>query len=239
MAFLTNVLGKSGTQLEVDPMFMAGRVAMRPLDFKKNGRVLGHYSINQRSGELAATIGALEHLAAFHWTQDDAFAVLLRLRVGWSISAAQTVVVEMNLRAVLAHAFSVAFTSDETAANMLVPPKAGAMSSAMSSSLMGTAGPQISAADSMTGQTATIDTNGIGSVVWPSHYSTNGTGTIVTSDVGDAGKMHTLYECTSPYQHPIVLSQNEGVIIQNITAGPASGTFAIYVDWTWAEVEVF
>ena len=59
MAFLTEVFGKSKESLEVDKTFLAARVAMRPLDYKKNGRVLGHYGINTRSGELAATIGVL------------------------------------------------------------------------------------------------------------------------------------------------------------------------------------
>ena len=40
MALLTKIFGKSGAQLEVDPTFMAARIAMRPLDYKKNGRVL-------------------------------------------------------------------------------------------------------------------------------------------------------------------------------------------------------
>lgn len=239
MALLTKIFGKSGHQLEVDPTFMAARIAMRPLDYKKNGRVLGHYSINTRSGNIAATIGALGHLAGFRWAADDAFAVILRIRAGWSIVTAQTTVVEMNLRAVFAHAFSVDFTTARTFSNMLVPPKTNAMSSAMGSSLMGTSGPTICTTTVQSGQTLTADTDGFASAVWPSHYSTNVTGTVVTSDAGDAGEMLTLYECTSPYQHPVVLGVNEGVLIQPITAGPGSGTYALYVDWTWAEVEVF
>ena len=239
MALLTNLFGKSGHQLEVDPTFMAARIAMRPLDYVKNGRVLGHYGVNQRSGELVATIGALGHLASFRWTANDAYAVILRIRAGWSISGAVTTAVEMNLRAVLAHAFSVDFTTAATAANMIVPPKAGAMSSNMGSSLLGVTGPRIAATAVQSGQTLTADTNGFASAVWAARYPTNSTGTAVALAVGDAGGMKTLYECTSPYQHPVVLGVNEGVIIQPITAGPATGTFAIYVDWEWAEVEVF
>lgn len=239
MALLTEIFGKSGHQLEVDKTFMAARVAMRPLDYKKNGRVLGHYGLNQRSGSLTSTVGALAHLASFRWTANNAYAVIYRIKAGWSCDGAITAWVEMNLRAVLVHAFSVDFTTNSTLSSMIVPPKVGAMSTLMGSSLMGATGPRISTTAAMTGQTLVADTDGIGSVIWPAHYSTNGTGTVVTSDVGDAGVMKTLYECTAVYQHPVVLSANEGVLIQPITAGPASGTYAIYVNWEWAEVELF
>lgn len=239
MALLTRLFGKSGHEIEVDPTFMAARIAMRPLEYNFAGRVLGHYAVQQRSGELVATIGALGHLASFRWAQNDAYAVILRIRAGWSISAAVTTAVEMNLRAVLAHAFSVDFTTAATAANMIVPPKAGAMSSNMGNSLMGATGPRISTTTVQSGQTLTADTNGFASAVWLARYPTNSTGVAVAQAVGDAGEMKVLYECTSPYQHPVVLGNAEGVIIQPITAGPATGTYAIYVDWEWVEVEVF
>jgi hypothetical protein len=36
-----------------------------------------------------------------------------------------------------------------------------------------------------------------------------------------------------------VLSNLEGITIQNMLAGYASGTFAIYPQWEWAEVVVY
>lgn len=239
MALLTNLFGKSGHELEVDPTFLAARIAMRPLEYVKDGRILGHYAIAQRSGELVATIGALGHLASVRWAIDDAYFVLLRLRVGWSISAAVTTAVEMNLRAIIARAFSVDFTTAITTINMVTIPSTNAMRRSMGSSLMGTAGPRISTTTVQSGQTLTADNAPIAMVVWPSRYPTNSTGTAVAQAVGDAGMMQTLYECTSPFQHPVVLSNNEGIVVQPVTAGPATGTFAIYTQWEWAEVEVF
>mgnify|MGYP001570962916 FL=1 len=239
MALITTLFGKSGHQLEVDPTHLAARVAMRPLEHVKDGRILGQYAVAQRSGELVATIGALGHLASFRWALDDAYAVLLRIRVGWSISGAVTTAVEMNLRAIIARAFTVDFTTAATAINMATVIKTNAMRASMGSSLMGTVGPRIATTTVQSGQTLTADNAPIGMVVWPSRYPTNSTGTAVAQAVGDAGIMKTIYECTSPYQYPVVLSNNEGVLIQPVTAGPATGTFAIYTEWTWAEVEVF
>ena len=239
MALITGIEGKSEVQLEVDRTFLAARIAARPLDYASEGRVLGHYAVAQRSGELAATIGALGHLAAIRWADSTAYCVLMRVKAGWSISAAVTTAVQMNLRAVLARAFSVDFTTAVTRASMTVPSKANAMRNSMGSSLMGLNGPMISTTTVMSGQTLTADTLGFGFGVWPGILSTNGTGTAVVMNLGVAGPMQTLYEYTALQQHPVVLSTNEGVIIQPITAGPASGTFAVYAQWEWAEVEVY
>ena len=237
---LTKIMGTKETQvLEVDPTFLAARVAMRPLEYVANGRILGHYAVEHRSGELAATIGALGHLASLRWSDSTAFCVLTRIKVGYSISAAVTTAVQMNMRAVLARGFSVDFSTARTLSNLAAVPKANAMRSSMNGSLMGVNGPAISTTTVMSSQTLTADTDGFAFTNWPALLGTNGTGTAVALPVGMAGEMQTLYECTSPYQHPIVLSQNEGVIIQPITAGPARGSFSIYVQRDRAEVVVF
>lgn len=237
----TKVLGTSGVEQEVDRLYKAARVALRPLDYtsQKSGRILGHYAVAQRGGELAATIGALGHLASIRWASDSAYLVLLRVKCGYSVSAAITAAVEFNARAIIARGFSVDFTTASTAINMATVPGTNAMFGAMNTSLMGTAGPRIHTTTVMSGQTLTADNAPFAAQVWPSIVATNATGTVVTQSAGVACPMQTLYECTSPYQHPIVLAQNEGVVIQPITAGPGTGTYALYTQWEWAEVEVF
>jgi hypothetical protein len=146
----------------------------------------------------------------------------------------------MTMRAVLARGFTVDFTTNSTMSSMAVQPKANAMRNSMGSSLMGVNGPRISdGVGAMSGQTLTADTLGFAIAVWPGIVATNVAGTAVVQPVG-MGAVSTLYECTSPYQHPVVLSQNEGVLIQPKLAGPVvDGSYAFYVGWEWAEVEVF
>lgn len=237
----TNVLGDGDVQLAVDRTFKAARIALRPLDYSSEGRILGHYAVAQRSGELVATIGALGHLASMRWSDGTAYCVLMRIKAGWSVSGAVTTAVEMNLRAIIARAFTVDFTTAATAANMAVPPRTGAMRANMGSSLMGVSGPRISTTTVQSGQTLTADANGFAACVWPGITSIAQTAAAATVNMalGTAGLMQTLYEYTALSQHPVILSQNEGILLQPITAGPATGTFALYTQWEWAEVEVF
>ena len=236
---LTTVVGKSGAELEVDPTFLAARVVAYPLEYATQGRVLGHYGVVQRSGSLVATIGALGHLASLRWNVSNAYCVLMRLKVAWSIVGAVTAAVQMNMRAVLARGFTVDFSADNTQANLAAIPKANAMKSSMGSSLLGATGPQIAATTVMSGQTITADTLGIGFATWPGTVDLNATGTAVVMGVGFAVEAQTLYEYNVHEAHPVVLGLNEGIIVQPISAGPASGTYSIYTQWEWAEVEVY
>lgn len=232
----TKIVGPMGNEMEVDKTFLAGRIAMRPLEYASKGRVLGHYATAQRSGELAATIGALGHLASIRWANDNAFCVLMRIKAGYSVSAAITAAVEMNIRAIIVRGFTVDFTTAATACNMAAISDTNKMRKTMGTSLMGTAGPRISTTAVQSGQTLTADANPFAMAVWDNNNIITGT---VTQPVGIGFPTQTLYECTSPYQHPVVLSQYEGVVLQPITAGPGTGTYALYTQWEWSEVEVF
>lgn len=243
MSFMTKIFGSNDTaQMEVDPTFMAARVAMRPLEYKASGRILGHYALQHRSGALngADSLAALAHVASLRWTDSTAYCVITRIKGGWSQVTASATAVEMTMRAVLARGFSVDFTTNSTLSTMAIPPKVGAMRSSMNTSLMGVNGPRISdGVGAMSGQTLTANTLGFAVAVWPGVLATNVTGAAVSQRLG-MGAVSTLYECTSPYQHPLVLSQNEGVLIQPKLAGPVvDGSYAFYAGWEWAEVEVF
>lgn len=238
----TLVLGADGiTKQGIDPTFLAARIALKPLEYAAKGRVLGHYSTFQRSGEIAATLGAASALASIRWPDTTAFAVLLRLKLGVSVSAAVTSgYLEQAYKATIHRGFTVDYTAANTRLNMTSVPNTNAMRKTMGSSLMGTTGPAICTTAVMTGNTSTADTTPFAGCTLPSLIlPVTATGTAALLPQGTASPMTTAYECTSPYQHPVVLSALEGVVVQNILALYATGTFALYTQWEWAEVDVF
>lgn len=205
-------------------------------------RVLGHYKVAQRSGSLAATIGAAGHLARIRWTDATNYCVLLRLRVGITIDGAITTATEFTLRAIIARQFTTDFTTAMTAINMSTMTNVMRSSgiNAMKPSLMGnisTGGPGISTTTVMSGQTLTADAAPFAIASFQSPSTTLGAAA-VTIQVGAGTPMTTLYERGADGDHPPILGQNEGIIVQPHVAGPASGTFGLYVEWSWAEVAV-
>ena len=231
--------GYSGERLEVDPLYRAARVAMRPLDYTKDGVLLGHYAVAQASGNITATLGAAAHCAGIRWSDTVRLMVLMRLRVGWGIVTAVTTAVPMSVRAIIARGFSVDFSSNNTQIDMATVTNTQKMRASMGTSLLGTKGPNIMTTAAMSGQTLTADAAPFAAANWEALHSTTATGTAVALQAGSGGEMKTIYECTANAQHPIVLTSNEGVLMQSLDAGPGSGTFKYYVQWEWAEVVLF
>ena len=224
-----------GVPLAVDPFYQAARIALRPLDYSNVGQLLGHFAVAQVSG-ATLNIGAAGHIGSIRWTDTTRYLVLMRIRAGWSVTAAVTAAVPADLRAIIARGFTVDFTTASTAANLAAVTKTAQMRGTMNASLMTTNGPRICTTTVMSGQTMTVDADPFAMVVWPNQPSGNAT---VTQAVGVAGIMQTVYEWTALGQHPVVLSQNEGVILQPVTAGVTSGSVKYYFEWQWAEVVVF
>ncbi len=224
-------------QQQVDPLWLAARIALRPLDYTGQGAVLGHYSVAQQSGDIAATLGAAAHVARIRWTDPTRYCVLLGIRVGWTVTAAVTVAVPMDMRAIIARGFSVDFTTNMTAISLAGVVNTNKMRASMGASLMGVNGPGICTTAAMSGQTLTADAAPFAVTNWANQASGNA---IVTQAVGVSGALQELYSLkSSDYEHPVVLTNNEGVILQPLMAGPASGTFRYYAEWKWAECVVF
>lgn len=225
----------AGTQQVIDPTFNASRVALRPLDYAHLGAVLGHYAVAHASG-ATASLGAAGHLASIRWTDASRYLVLMRIRAGWSVTGAVTAATPMDLQAVIARGFSVDFTTASTATSLAAIANTNKMRSSMGASLMGVNGPRIATTTVMSGQTLTADAAPFAMCPFVNQPSGNAT---VTQAVGVGGAMTDLYSWTALGQHPIVLSANEGVIVQPVTAGPTTGTVKYYVQWEWAEVVLF
>ncbi len=234
----------TGTELAVDPLYAAARIALRPLDYTSDGAILGHYMVAQKSG-ATVSIGALGHVGRIRWAPaaslNNVFCVLLRLRVGFSIISAITTAVQMDFDATIHRGYTVDHSAGITNANMAAVPRTNAMRSgqgvgAMASSQMGTSGPGICTTVVISGNTSTADANPFAMVTFDSPAVITGT---VSQPAGRGAPMQTLYECTAAGQHPVVLSAQEGVVVREVSAGPASGTTSLYLEWTWAEVTVF
>ncbi len=227
-----------GTELGIDPTFLAAHVAMKPMEYTGAGAVLGHYSVAQQTGTVTA-MGAGAMLASLRWTDPSRFLVLLRIRVGYSILGAVTAAVPMDMRAIIARGFSVDFTTNKTQLSMAAVTNTNKMRASMGTSLLGVNGPNIATTVAMTGQTLTADSAPFAICSWPSLLATNGAGTAVALAAGDCGPVQDLYTCNAMGQHPVVLGNNEGVLVQPAQTGPASGTWNYTVQWEFAEVVVF
>jgi hypothetical protein len=190
--------------------------------------VLGHYSTAQKSGNFTGW-AANDVVGSIRWapTNTNYFLVLMRLKWGIVTQATATAGV-YDVGASIARAFTVDFTTAATAVNMATTQKTNLMRGSMSLSQMGTSGPRIATTTTQSGQTYTLDATPFAADV------ANLTGTTV----GISSGMRSMYEWTGLGQHPLVLSNQEGVSVRMLTAS-AGGTYNVYLQWEWAEVLLF
>lgn len=231
----------AGIQAVVEQLFGSLRTAVKPLDYLQGGAtVLGHYSVCQQSGAIAATPTALDTHASFRWapTNQNALCVPIRIKIGWQCISAIATAVRMVYSATIARSWTTADSSG-TFANLGAVTKTGAMRTSMGSSLLGTSGPQIAATGAITAGTRTLDADAFAMAVMPALTNVSATGTAVQVNAGGGVPMSVMYEWTGLGQHPIVLANNEGVVIRIVNTGWAAGTVSLNVQWEWAELYAF
>ncbi len=203
--------------------------------------VLGHYAVGQLSGAIAATPTALDVHASIRWAPSVSsyFAVLMRQKTGWGVlTTVINVAVRMAYQISIVRGFSADFSGGAGTAISMVAGT-GRMRANMVPSQMGANGPRIATTAPLTTFTGTIDTAPIGMTNWTTSRSSNTVGTVLIVQIGDAGEMRPLYDWTTLGQHPVVLSNNEGAIVQLVHTGWATGTVSAYANWEWSETLVF
>ena len=199
--------------------------------------ILGHYGVSQLSGAIAATPTALDPHASIRWAPSVSsyLLTLMRLKVGFGVISAITTAVRFAYQASIARNFTVDYVTGSTAINMATTAYTNQMRSTMSKSQLGTLGPRITTTGAISGHTNALDAAPFAITTWQSLVSCTSTGTAVALQAGAAGNMQTLYEWTALGQHPVVLSNNEGIAVQLTHTGWASGTVSLYTQWEWAE----
>lgn len=202
--------------------------------------VLGHYGVAQKSG-ASVSIAALGILGSIRWapTVSSYFCVPMRIKAGWSVTAQITTATPMDLAAIVHRQFTTDFTTASTAISMSGTAYTNQMRKSMAQSQMGANGPRICTTAVMSGNVSIADAAPFAATVWPGVVSTNATGTVATVVLGFAGNMQTVYEWTALGQHPLVLSNNEGVLLEEFTAGTTGGSVAWYFQWEWGEALAF
>lgn len=201
--------------MTVDPTFLAGRQTLRPQE------VLGWYSVGVQSGLMTGVVAG----GAIFSLRNIGTNLLIVRRVGISFicTTAFTAAQRMDFGLIAARTFS-ASDSGGTAIALTGNNTKSRTSLAAPTNL----DLRIATTAALTAGTKTLDTNNlsqvggwigaIGATIGPSNNN------LVQHDAGD---------------YPIVLANNEGINIQNLTLMGATGVGIAYVNLEFAEATAF
>jgi hypothetical protein len=220
--------GNGGVIAEVDgTSYRALRVQGRPLDVGS----LGHYRLSMASGTIGAALAANGELFQFRWSDATRLAVIQKILVSAGAIAAATAAGAVTIEATIARAFTASGSGGATAT---ITGNNQKNRTSFGTTLLGEA--RMATTVALGAGTKTLDSQGIGNV-------TIGIGTAaITSAIAMPliSKIDLLEVDADLTQHPIVLAQNEGIIVKNgATAWPATMTWALGVTIVWAEVAAY
>lgn len=224
---------QAGVEWQIDPLWGAGRMSLRPLDYTNINQEFGHFRIGATSGALAGAAGASAVFSA-RWSPIGvgiAYAVLLRLQIHALITTAFTTPQLLDFDAIIQRAF----TAADTGGTALTPFLGNnqKMRAQMNTSQMSDM--RIASTAALGAGTKTPDANPFGYAVFPNNNTLSSAAT-----KWDAAQFQTMYAADQPGQgHPIIMNPNEGFNIRPITALGAVGVIKIYVITEWAELSAF
>lgn len=204
--------GVSAALVEVDTTHKAARVTVRPTE------ALGWLSIAAKSGALT---GVAANGPVFSFRNLSANPVMLRsLGVGFVCTTAFTAAQVVDYSLIVARSFSV---SDSVGTAIALTGSTNKHRTSLAT--LTSVDCRISAAVALTAGTRTLDTN---------IMSANGAW-IGAVGAALAPSRNNLFQ-HDPEDYPLVLAQNEGFIIQNLTAMGAAGVGTLYVNCELVEV---
>jgi hypothetical protein len=214
------IQGSSGVVMDVSGTgFRSLKVQQMPLEFG----AFGHYRKGLLSGTIAAGLAAGANVYSFRWGDATRLGIVQKVIIdGLSGSATAFAAGFGSLRMFAARSFTVA---DSTGTAATLTGNNNKLRTSMGTNLVSDI--RISNTAALTAGTRTLDTDPLAQI-----SLTFGTGVSIQV----LNPTVILGEDTGP-EHPIVLAQNEGVVLQATV--PATGTWQFGVSCRWAEVAAF
>lgn len=209
--------GISGNLAEVDATFKSQRSTLRPME------VLGWYSVGARSGALTVA-GADTAVFSFRNISSN-LIIVRRVGIGFIATTGFTAAQQLNWGLKVARAFTASDTGGTaialTGSNAKVRTSLATLTSVDC---------RIASTGALTAGTKTLDTNDLGTI---GAYA----GAALAGNML-APAMNNLFQ-HDPGDYPLVLAQNEGFNVMNITAMGAAGVGTLYVNVELAEASSF
>lgn len=218
MSWITRILGSDGTtQLGVESKWNALRATLRPIDYG----TLGIYQISMQTGTMAAGLAANAEIFQFRWTDATRLALVTQVRFDGLGSIAAFAAGFAGFQVNIARSWTVD-GSGGTAAT--ITGNNQKLRTSMGTTLLGAA--RIASTAALTAGTKTLDSQGCGGFVGG-----------LTAVAGAGLQQANLLDNETTNEHPIVLAQNEGLVVRATV--PATGTWTGGVTIKWIEVAAY
>ena len=215
---------QSNIEAQIDPSRAALRAGLQPLEWIVAGTQGGHYALQATTGSMAA-LAAAGQIFALRWNDASKLFLLLRCAVS-AVCTAFSSGTGADLELIRA----TSYTANATGGTAITPSTVSQImrGQAMASSSFNSSGElRIATTVALGAGTQTLDTAGVGAAQ------------LGATGAGGGSALMELFNCLAYGQHPLVLANNMGLVIREVTAVPASNNFRYSVQLAWLEIPAF
>lgn len=192
---------------------------------------LGSYKYAGATGAVAAGMAANGEIFQFRWSDATRFAVITKIKVTGLRATTAFAAGAIDLKATIARTFT-ANGSGGTPLTLTDPQLQ--LRTSMGVTLVGDA--RIATTAALGAGTKTLDTQDVGFIAGHSSGG-DGSATPIIGSIKVPNNGELFVADIASGEHPIVLAQNEGIVIRATV--PATGVWNASVEITWAEVTAF
>lgn len=221
------IIGSGGSVQEVGAFSAKGaHIISKPQDYG----TLGHYQAAVQSGAIAAAMAANGEVFHARWTDATRFCLIQKIIITGIRATTAFAAGVIDIKATIARAW----TGDGSGGTALtLTGDNQAMRASMGASLFGAI--RIATTAALTAGTKALDTQDVGNIIT---HSSGGVGS-ATPIIGSIYLPHNiLFDAgVANGEHPILLAQNEGIIVRATV--PGTGVWNIGVMIKWCEVAAF
>lgn len=212
----------NATQAEVESSYKALRVTQRPIDPGSNGAFRICAPSGLLTGVAAATASA-GHVFAFRWSHATKKCVIENIRCTWATISGFTAAQEVGLDLIRATNYTANHSGGTSVTLTGVQlKKNSAFTTTQAADI------RIGSTGALTAGTHTLDSLPMAQ----NAFSELATGAAVP-------KGFFTLQWSAGSMHPLVLNQNEGLVIRNSILMGAGGTARIFVSMDWSEVDSY
>lgn len=197
---------------------------------------LGQYRLGVRTGVLAAALAAAGEMFQFRWTDATRLCIITRLTATFQPLTAWTAATISGAPAMEAM-FARAWTADGSGGTAItLTGNQNKLRTSMASSLCNSTGQRIATTAALGAGTKTLDSFPF---LQTNPGKANNTNAAAATEDQSQNFPAFSYQPLRDGEHPIVLAQNEGIVIRNAIVWPAAGTGMASFEIGWAEVTAF
>jgi hypothetical protein len=221
---------QGGVSLEIAGVGAEAASGLHVIAKPQSYGTLGHYQFSGVTGAIAAAMAANGEVLQFRWTDATRLCLVQKIWVTGIRATTAFAAGTFDIKATIARSWTASGTGGTA---LTLTGENNQLRTNMGASLAGDV--RIATTAALGAGTKTLDTQDIGNIAT---HTSGGTGS-ATPIIGALHlPMNDLFECdVTDGEHPIVLVQNEGVVVRATV--PATGVWNIGIGIKWAEVAAF